>query len=155
MVEALPHLPDAFVLRVIGGGHQGAALRHRAQALGVGHRFELLGQVDDEVLQRWHQTASVYVTMSRHEAFGLGVLEAAMTGTPVVASDIPAHREVLASCSNVRLIPLGTSPGVLAEAMAGAATGERSVVGWVPTWDDVAESTLSVYQRCLAQRGTG
>jgi len=25
----------------------------------------------------------------------------------------------------------------------------------MPTWDDVAESTLDVYQRCLAQRGTG
>jgi glycosyltransferase involved in cell wall biosynthesis len=155
MVEALPHLPDAFVLRVIGGGHQGAALSHRARALGVDHRFELLGQVDDEELQRWRQTAAVYVTMSRHEAFGLGVLEAAMAGTPVVASDIPAHREVLASCSNVRLIPLGAPARTLAHAMAGAATGERSVVGPVPTWDDVAESTLAVYQRSLAQRGTG
>ena len=146
--------PRRVRLRVIGGGHQGAALAHRARALGVDDRFELLGQVDDETLQRWHQTASVYVTMSRHEAFGLGVLEAAMAGTPVVASDIPAHREVLASCSNVRLIPLGAPPAVLARAMVDAAAGERSVVGPLPTWDDVAESTLAVYQRCLAQRST-
>jgi glycosyltransferase involved in cell wall biosynthesis len=155
MVEALPHLPDAFVLRVIGGGHQGAALAHRARALGVDHRFELLGQVDDDSLLRWHQTAAVYATMSRHEAFGLGVLEAAMTGTPVVASDIPAHREVLASCSNVRLIPLGAPPATLARAMADAAQGERTTVAPMPTWDDVAESTLGIYRRCLAQRGTG
>lgn len=154
MVEALPHLPGEFSLRVIGGGHQGAALTHRAHALGVDDRFELLGQVDDETLLRWRQTASVYVTMSRHESFGLGVLEAAMTGTPVVASDIPAHRDVLASCSNARLIPLEAPPAVLARAMADAAAGERSVVAHMPTWDDVAESTLDVYQRCLAQRGT-
>ncbi len=154
MVEALPHLPEQFVLRVVGGGHQGAALAHRAHALGVDDRFELLGQVDDETLQRWHQTASVYVTLSRHEAFGLGVLEAAMAGTPVVASDIPAHREVLASCSNVRLIPLAAPPAAVARAMADAAAGERSVVGPMPAWDEVAESTLDVYQRCLAQRGT-
>jgi glycosyltransferase involved in cell wall biosynthesis len=155
LVEALPHLPPAFVLRVIGGGHQGAALTHRANALGVADRFELVGQVDDEALQRWHKTAAVYVSMSRHEAFGLGVLEAAMAGTPVVASDIAAHREVLSSCSNVRLVPLGAPPAELARAMTRAATADRSVVGPVPTWGEVAESTLAVYQRCLAQRGVG
>ena len=51
-----------------------------------------------------------------------------MAGTPVVASDIPAHREVLASCSNVRLIPLGAPPAVLAE--RDGRCGARASAAW-------------------------
>lgn len=42
-----------------------------------------------------YQTCSALVTPSRWEGFGIPLLEAMACGAPVIASDIPAHREVL------------------------------------------------------------
>ena len=53
------------------------------------------GHVDEETLGRWWASASLYATASQQEAFGIGLAEALVAGLPVVASDIPAHREVI------------------------------------------------------------
>jgi glycosyltransferase involved in cell wall biosynthesis len=45
-------------------------------------------------LPSWYAHASVFVFPSTHESFGLPILEAMACGTPVVAADIPALREV-------------------------------------------------------------
>jgi glycosyltransferase involved in cell wall biosynthesis len=42
-----------------------------------------------------YQTCAAYVTASRWEGFGIPLLEAMACGARVIASDIPAHREVL------------------------------------------------------------
>ncbi len=52
------------------------------------------GLVSDEGLGWLYQNAAVCCVPSFHEGFGLPVLEALICGTPVVASDIPALREV-------------------------------------------------------------
>jgi glycosyltransferase involved in cell wall biosynthesis len=53
------------------------------------------GAVSDEELRHWWASASLYATASSQEAFGIGLAEALVAGLPVVASDIPAHREVI------------------------------------------------------------
>jgi glycosyltransferase involved in cell wall biosynthesis len=45
-------------------------------------------------LPRWYSSAAVFAFPSTQESFGLPVLEAMASGTPVVAGDIPALREV-------------------------------------------------------------
>jgi glycosyltransferase involved in cell wall biosynthesis len=52
------------------------------------------GRVTDAELGWLYQHAAVCVVPSLHEGFGLPVLEALICGVPVVASDIPALREV-------------------------------------------------------------
>jgi len=52
------------------------------------------GALDDQSLGRWWASASIYATASLHEAFGICLGEALVAGMPVVASGIPAHREV-------------------------------------------------------------
>ena len=51
--------------------------------------------VPDDELQMLYQTARIAVSPSLAEGFGLVPLEAMAAGVPVVASDIPSHREVL------------------------------------------------------------
>jgi glycosyltransferase involved in cell wall biosynthesis len=52
-----------------------------------------------------YQTCSAFVTASRWEGFGIPLLEAMACGARVIASDIPAHREVLDG--HERLVQLG------------------------------------------------
>ena len=58
-----------------------------------------LGRVDDAVLAEELASASVVVVPSFAEGLSLPVIEAVRQGTPVVASDIPAHRELIGTGS--------------------------------------------------------
>lgn len=53
-----------------------------------------LNYVSDKEIQVLYQTASLYVFPSLHEGFGLTLLEAFASGTPVITSNIPALTEV-------------------------------------------------------------
>ncbi|HEY7824992.1 MAG TPA: glycosyltransferase, partial [Acidimicrobiia bacterium] len=58
-----------------------------------------LGRVSDEELHRVLHSASLVVVPSFDEGLSLPVIEAARAGVPVVASDIPAHRELIGAGS--------------------------------------------------------
>lgn len=53
-----------------------------------------LGKISEGELLDVVKNASMLVAPSLHEGFGLTVLEGMASGVPVLASDIPAHREV-------------------------------------------------------------
>lgn len=69
----------------------------------LGGRVAAIGPVDDTVLPGLYRGADLLVFPSRHEGFGLPVLEAMAQGTPVLCSDIPALREVAGGAA--RLLP--------------------------------------------------
>lgn len=68
--------------------------------LQVRDRVILLGYVPEAALPGLIAGAAAMVYPSWHEGFGLPVLEALAAGVPVVASDIPAHREVAADLAD-------------------------------------------------------
>jgi glycosyltransferase involved in cell wall biosynthesis len=92
-------------LVVVGDGSGMAACKELAARLKAGDLVTFTGIVDEETLGRWWASASLYATASRQEAFGIGLAEALVAGLPVVASGIPAHREVIRRAG----------PGALAE----------------------------------------
>jgi len=57
--------------------------------------------VSDSELAALYAGARVVLVPSREEGFGLPVLEAFLSGAPVVASDIPALREVSGGLSTL------------------------------------------------------
>lgn len=59
------------------------------------HAVTFLGPVPDDALAAELGGADAVVCPSRAEGFGLPVVEALACAAPVVASDLPAHREVL------------------------------------------------------------
>ncbi len=69
----------------------------------LGSALRQLGPVAEDELWSLYAGATVFAFPSRHEGFGLPVIEAMSQGTPVVASDIPAVREVADGAA--RLIP--------------------------------------------------
>lgn len=61
---------------------------------GIQSRVNFLSGVDEQMLIYKYRRARALIYPSWDEGFGLPLIEAMSTGTPVVASDIPVHREV-------------------------------------------------------------
>lgn len=88
--QATPHL-------VVAGapGWQGRQIRDGLQrSAGVRDYIHIVSGLSTPALKRLISGARALLMPSFIEGFGLPVVEAASLGTPVVASDIPAHREV-------------------------------------------------------------
>ena len=92
LVEALARNP-ALTVRLVGPVTQPdyrAELEARAAELGVADRLSFAGALkpgSPELVAEYH-AADVFVLPSRHEPFGIVVLEAWAAGLPVVASDV-------------------------------------------------------------------
>ena len=84
--------PDALLVRA--GGSLTTEQRAQAERLGLLELIVELPFLDRKQLAAVYRRAAVAVMPSDREGFGLPVVEAMACGTPVVASDIPALREV-------------------------------------------------------------
>ncbi len=73
--------------------------------------IELRGRLDDQTLRRTVQASSCLAYVSSYEGFGLPPLEAMAEGTPVVASDLPAIREV---CGDAAVLVDPIDPAAIA-----------------------------------------
>jgi glycosyltransferase involved in cell wall biosynthesis len=90
-------------VHLIGRGPEAGSLKELGMALGVDLWLEDAGASDEQV-DAAYRAASVVVCPSRHEGFGLTPMEGIAQGIPVVASDIPPHREFVGS--HAQLVPL-------------------------------------------------
>ena len=81
---------------VIAGGRNPSApaILRRAGVRDGGRRIHFLGHVGEHGLAKLYSTAQITICPSLYEGFGLTLLEAMAHGSPVLASDIPAHREI-------------------------------------------------------------
>ncbi len=61
------------------------ALRRDITALGLEPHVHLTGGIDDDALDRHYAAADLYVSLSRHEGFGVPLVEAMAHGVPVLA----------------------------------------------------------------------
>jgi glycosyltransferase involved in cell wall biosynthesis len=110
------------------------------------HDVILTGHVSDDHLAAVYSGAHALVVASRDEGFGLPAVEALACGTPVVACEVPAMREVL----DRRATFVGACD--LPALIAAAEAIERPAPpppAW--SWQDAARATWSVYDRALAQ----
>lgn len=74
-------------------------LQGMAQELGLSDRVHFLGYVPADSLGSLYRAALACLFPSRHEGFGMPLLEAMACGTPVLCSDIPSYREIAQDCA--------------------------------------------------------
>ena len=113
------------------------------------HRLKdviLTGHVTDDHLAALYSGAHALVVASQDEGFGLPAVEALACGTPVVACDTPALREVLDQ--RATFVPGGDLPALIAAAEA-VERPAPPAPAW--SWQDAARATWRVYERALAQ----
>lgn len=130
-------------LVVVGGGSGLANERDLAARIGAQDIVTFTGLVDDETLARWWASAALYATASRQEAFGIALAQALVARLPVVASDIPAHCEVLRRAGSTSLAELVNTADVTEQAAARYADAiARLLAASSPYADRVASSGL-------------
>lgn len=111
---------------------------------------DLRGYVTRDELAELYRGAACLVHPSRYEGFGLTVVEAMASGTPVVATPDAAVREVAGDAA------VFAEPGELAQAIVRATSErERLVAAGLErarrfTWDETAQRTVAVYREVLA-----
>lgn len=114
LLAALERMPRAGQgLEVCIVGLPETVLPHLRQLRGLRCRLHLLGVLDDRALAEQFRSANVFISPSLVEGFGLPPLEALACGTPVVVTDIPAHRETMGSLQNVTFVE-ARSPDAIA-----------------------------------------
>lgn len=116
-----------FVAILYGDGPRRPDHERLASELGLGRCILFPGYVSN----LWHlmKRADAFVSLSRFEGCPNAVLEAAACGSPLVLSDIPAHRELLDGRSALFVDP--DDPDKAAEALritltCGTAAQERA-----------------------------
>jgi glycosyltransferase involved in cell wall biosynthesis len=109
LLRALALLPHDLKLVVAGGSsHTDEYVRELNDLGHQDDRVIFTGYVHGALLQELYCNAAAFVLPSRLEGLPLTLLEAASYGTPVIASDIAPHREVLRTSATGHLLyPVG------------------------------------------------
>ena len=137
-------------------GWYGAVLRQRAEELGISEDVAFLGHITDRDLKALYHGASLMVFPSLFEGFGLPVLEAMVSGTPVVCSNHCSLPEVAADAA-VLVDP--TSEEALASAvldvLGDAELSDRLRAAGLQrssefTWQETARKTVQAYEHAAA-----
>ncbi len=121
LLSRRPGVPP-LVLAGVSPRGEGKLLEEKISGMGLKKKALWIGPVQGDTLLRLLRGAGLSVFPSLYEGQGLAPLEALAAGTPVIASDIPAHREFLGET-----VPLfdPRDPEALAE-LARESLGDRS-----------------------------
>jgi glycosyltransferase involved in cell wall biosynthesis len=137
-VAELASTPRDLPLVLVGPAREWA--RELADREGV----TITGFVTDDELAAIYSGARALVFPSDDEGFGLPPVEALACGTPVVACDVPALREVLGD--RATFTATDDLPGLLAAAVAVRRPAPEPP-RW--SWDDAARATWQVYETAI------
>lgn len=147
-------------LVIVGEGPERQALAALATELGVGESVRFTGHVNERRLADWYAAADVALTPSVSlEGFGLVLLEALASGTPVLASDVGGIREAIRGLGGAHLVAPGDVEA-WAQAIDEALSGDRALVkrsdarryAEQHSWAHTADAVKAVYAEAIEQR---
>lgn len=98
LISAMPKILANYhdsKLIVAGKGGMIDELKSQVNALGLGNKVYFTGYLAAKDVQRMYKCADVSVFPSTYEPFGIVALEAMLSGTPIVVSDIGGLNEIV------------------------------------------------------------
>ncbi len=163
LLRALPRLRRRYPglrLVVAGRGSKESELRGLARSLRLGRAVTFVGWLPAEELAALGAAADCAIVPSIYEPFGIVALEAAASGTPLVVADTGGLREIVEhGVTGLRFAP-GDVAG-LADAVGSLLSDEvlahrlvrdaRAVLDTDYRWTSIAERTVAVYRRAIAE----
>jgi glycosyltransferase involved in cell wall biosynthesis len=120
----------------------------------------LLGTIDDSMLNDWYSKVSVVIIPSVFEGFGLTAIEAMACGTPVIATDGDALRDVIEDGVNGLLVQYNDVESLRdkivyllknkAEQSKFSLNGKKKV-RTVYNWSNISQDILRIYEYVLRE----
>lgn len=150
-----------FRLVLAGEGPEAHGLRRQVEELGLDSTVELPGWVGPEAKAGLLANTACFVLPSRYEGLPLALLEAMLSGVPIVATKVGGVPDVVENGRHALLVPPG-DVGALAEALTSvlndpklaarlsAAAKKRALAEYTP--DALAERIGDLYRDVLASR---
>mgnify|MGYP002713695053 CR=1 FL=1 len=147
LILALHHLPEDVAMLLVGDGTHLPALKELAKREDLSDRVVFTGRQPTHAIAPYYSALDVFVvprkdSLVTRTVTPMKTLQAHAFGIPVVASDLPALREV--TQGEARYVPPG-EPKVLASAISAALQGQSSPPLTLPTWADAARSIIGLY----------
>ena len=158
-VHLLSERPDTHLILVGGDGKESAARQQLEQVvntLQMRERVHFHGTVDYQRMPLYYQRADAVVVSSYYESFGLVILEALATGTPVAATRVGVAPEVIRPGVNGYLATEMNETSLaeaIARSLALARLGEKETIRKSVdnySWSRVAGLMLDVYTDVLS-----
>ncbi|WP_461811500.1 glycosyltransferase family 4 protein [Faecalimonas sp.] len=103
MKRIVEKYPDAQLL-LAGNGPEKEKLGNLIKTIGLEDNVKMLGYVIN--LQEYQRIADISVSCSKREGLPLNIIEAMLSGTPVVASKNRGHRELICDGKNGFLVDI-------------------------------------------------
>lgn len=156
VIRALADIPNDVKLVIVGGSAQGGTpdnLLDIAAEAGVKDRLILAGRQPYEKVPLYFSAADVSVLASYREGCPNAVLESLACGTPVVATDVGAVRDILPVPDTGRIVP-PREIGPLREALIDVLNCQWDPLevvrkGGVRSWEQVALFVQTVFRKVL------
>lgn len=157
LLHAFATVDPPHRLVLVGEGPERSALEALALELGIGDRVDFPGRLEGSEVLRVMQESNAVVVPSRREAFGIVVLEAWTSGTPLIATSRGGPRDIVTDevdglivdpedlCALARAICRVFEDEDLADRLA--STGRLRVQSY--TWEAVVDRYEEIYSNVL------
>jgi phosphatidyl-myo-inositol alpha-mannosyltransferase len=151
----------SFTIQVAGDGPARKVYERQARRLGVWDRIEWLGLIHDDLPRRYRE-ATIMAAPCVLASFGVILLEALASGTPIVCADNIGFKQVIRDGVPGEMVPSGDA-GALAAAIGRllddpAARSDMALRGRAAAeeryaWPEVAALVDALYREVLEQKG--
>ena len=156
-----PDIANGLKFNIVGNGSSISALRTLVRDLRLDGLVELLGQRND--VAELMRGADLYVNSSHYEGMPVAVIEALMSGLPVVATNVEGNREIVKTGENGLLvapddadaladaiIEIVENPALHAQLSRGALSSSAAF-----SIESTAGSHLDIYRKLVTPREMG
>ena len=146
-----------FDLVIGGSGTDTEMLQELIHELKLEDSVHLIGRLDRNGVVSHLQHATCFVLPSRHEPFGIVVLEAMAARTPVIATAVGGVPEFVTDGVNGRLVPsdnVNAMAQALQELIINGASETQIDSGYATAvahdWSSIATEYMNIYSKCIA-----
>ena len=163
LISAMPKILAGYhdaKLVIAGKGGMLDELRAQVNSLGISNKVYFTGYMDSKQVCKMYKCADVSVFPSTYEPFGIVALEAMLSGTPVVVSDIGGLNEIVEHGVDGMKSYAG-NPNSLADSILALLYNPQladSVVKKAKAkvknefnWAKIAQDTHFIYQKAICQ----
>ena len=159
MPKILANYHDAKLI-IAGKGGMIDELRAQVNSLGLGNKVYFTGYLSSKNVQKMYKCADISVFPSTYEPFGIVALEAMLSGTPVVVSDIGGLNEIVDHGINGMKSYAG-NPNSLADSIltllfdpklcSAVVKNAQAKVKTDYNWQKIAQDTHFAYQKAICE----